>query len=219
MNLTSSQERKIVRSIGIVVAMSGAFVLLGWIFDIPFLKSIHPTFVTMKVLTAISFVFSGAALYVIGHRLERPDLALVTIPFLSMMVTIVMGLLFVTTTTGVRSGLEDLFVREQPGAVRSVLPGQPSLVTMFAFLTIVAGSLVSLMRLPHVERGFFATGVLLIAIGGVALVGYALRWPLLYYQFPGISTAMAIHTAILFALVGVGFVLLAKATPATQPSR
>ena len=45
----------------IVMAICGA-VLVGWIFDIGFLKSVLPGFVTMKANTAIAFVVASASL-------------------------------------------------------------------------------------------------------------------------------------------------------------
>jgi len=41
-------------------------------------------------------------------------------------------------------------------------------------------------------------------------LGYIINAPILYYTISGWSTAMALHTAILFVLLGIGLVLVGK---------
>src|SRR6516165_8051426 len=48
----------------------GLVVLCGWIFDIPALTNIRPTFQSMTVNTALSFLCLGAALW-LAHNDER----------------------------------------------------------------------------------------------------------------------------------------------------
>ncbi|MBK7003465.1 MAG: hypothetical protein IPH35_27345 [Rhodoferax sp.] len=47
---------------GLTVSLLGCVVLLGWLFDVAVLKSIHPAWVTMKANTALGFVLCGVAL-------------------------------------------------------------------------------------------------------------------------------------------------------------
>ena len=41
----------------------GGSVLIGWLFDVGFLKSLHPAWVSMKANTAVCFLLSGLALW------------------------------------------------------------------------------------------------------------------------------------------------------------
>jgi nitric oxide reductase large subunit len=42
------------------------------------------------------------------------------------------------------------------------------------------------------------------AIGALAVVGYIINAPILYYFVKGVNSAMARHTAILLVLMGTG---------------
>ena len=52
--------------VGLVLAISG-LVLVGWVFDIPLLKSIHPGWNSMKIVTAISLALSAVGLACAGQ--------------------------------------------------------------------------------------------------------------------------------------------------------
>jgi hypothetical protein len=51
-------------------------------------------------------------------------------------------------------------------------------------------------------------GFIVGIIGAVALIGYSVNLPQLYYFVEGVNAAMACHTAILFVLLGIGFICL-----------
>jgi len=51
-------------------------------------------------------------------------------------------------------------------------------------------------------------GLIIAAIGTLALVGYIIDAPILYYYVEGINSAIACHTAGLFMLMGIGLICL-----------
>ena len=51
-------------------------------------------------------------------------------------------------------------------------------------------------------------GLIVGSIGAVAVVGYIINAPLLYYYIEGVNSAMACHTAVLFVLLGMGLLCL-----------
>src|SRR3990172_10710433 len=49
-------------------------------------------------------------------------------------------------------------------------------------------------------------GYLVLTIGIIAIIGYVVNQPTLYYYIDNVSSAMAIHTAILFVLLGIALI-------------
>ncbi len=51
-------------------------------------------------------------------------------------------------------------------------------------------------------------GLIVAAIGALAIVGYMIDAPILYYYIEGVNSAIACHTAVLFVLIGIGLICL-----------
>ena len=140
--MVPEKRRKIAKLLSLLVIAAGLLVIIGWIFDIPALKSISPAWVTMKFVTAFAFVLSGITLYFIVRALEgRFDAAQVVLSVTSFTIILIMGILFFSALLGIHTGLEDLFIREPPGTVKTVVPGRPSIPTMLNFLLIAAAGI------------------------------------------------------------------------------
>jgi hypothetical protein len=161
----------------------------------------------MKFSTAMCFALSGIELfYIAGYVKGERDLSIVVIPVAGIIVFLLMVSLLASTILGTNTGVEELFVKDSITAVGSVTPGRPAIPTMINFVLIgIAGN--------TVLAGFRFSGTMLRAIGLIAgaiglsaVTGYILMIPCLYYSFKGISSAMAVHTAILFVLWGAGAV-------------
>jgi len=194
--------------IGIIVAVCGLIVMAGWIFGIPVLTSILPFWVTMKFVTALSFLLCGVLLYFINEQLRgEADLSAIIIPVCAFLVLLLMSSLLLSVFVGVRTGIESLFVREDYGAVRTVYPGLPSLMTMVSFILVaIAGFLVS-SDLEGLRQKLSWIGGAVSVIGCISVLGYSWGVPVLYYSVAGLSSAMAFHTSLLFVLLGYGLVL------------
>src|SRR5687768_13458346 len=52
---------------GLVVALTGLLGLAGWALDIAVLKSVHPSWATMKANTAACFALLGISVWLFGH--------------------------------------------------------------------------------------------------------------------------------------------------------
>ncbi len=194
-----------VTALGAVVTITGALVMCGWFFDIQALKSILPNWVTMKFSTALCFLFSGLTLIFVERSLAAPQGPVrVLLPITVSGILLLMAGLLAGTLLGVHTGIEDLFVKEAEGAVKSTAPGRPSVGTMLDFILVaVAGILSMLDPSSHVRRQR-AIGWVVLTVGALAVFGYVIDSPALYYTWEGFSTAMAAHTAILFVLLGLG---------------
>lgn len=204
---------KTARILSIIVIIGGAIVMAGWILDIEVLKSILPVWVTMKFSTALSFFLSGITLYFITSFFEkRADLVQIALSLTTLMILLLMATLLVSTFLDVRTGVEDLFVRETEDAVKTTTPGRPSVGTMINFILVAIAGILTLFDMKKLGQKIYVIGSIILVIGSLAVLGYVLSMPFLYYTVEGFSTAMALHTAILFIITGAGFSLFRKRT-------
>lgn len=200
---------RVSKGLAIFVVIAGAIVMLGWIFDIGILKSILPGWISMKFSTALSFVLSGIILYLIAMSLESGSgVAQAFLPVAVLIILLMMVSQLAATFLGLRLGIEELFIKEAKGTVRSVVPGRPSVPTMVSFILIAAAGMLTMLNLANLKSKLRFLGWIIMIIGTVAVLGYLVNAPLLYYYIEGKNSAMAFHTAILFALIGISLIFL-----------
>lgn len=192
-----------------IVQIVAIVVMIGWFFDIQPLLSISPGLATMKFTTALSFSLSSFILLFSHQAMKKTsDLAIVVIPTASLAIWIIMATILVSSVFGFTSGLENLFVREKVGDIVTYVPGRPSLGTIVGFLLITFLGLCVFSEWKLKKNLFLTSSVLITCIGGLSILGYMFSVPIFYYTITGISNAMAVHTAILFVLIGISFGLL-----------
>ncbi|MFQ5735396.1 MAG: hypothetical protein ACE5GY_00865 [Thermodesulfobacteriota bacterium] len=199
-----------IKALSAFVSAAGVAVIIGWALDITVFKSVSSSFVSMKFTTALSFFLSGVILYTITISAEgRRDVAQVILPGAILMVLLIMTTLLTSSLLGIESGLEEMFIRGGPHPLRTVVPGRPSVVTMFDFILLSACGIASLFSRSKLRPMLFYVGCLIMLTGVVAVAGYILDSPILYYSTRS-STAMALHTAVLFCICGWVLVLLSR---------
>jgi len=198
----------ITRILSAVVIIIGLVVIIGWLLDIDALKSIIPTWVTMKFSTAVSFLMSGIVVMLMNEwRNNNSEFSRIFLFAPLIIISFFMATLLVTTIMGTTSGVSSLFVQEDPGALGSVKAGTPSVGTMINFLLIIGVGFASLLIGKNHKKDALIAGAIVLVLGIIALLGYGIDEPALYYQVEGVSGAMAIHTAIAFCLIGIGIML------------
>ena len=203
------KKNTIVKLLALVVIISGIAVIIGWIFNIGILKSILPSWTTMKFSAAISFVASGIMLYSIVIALEgNIDQAQLIIPTAVLIIVLTMGIFFFSSLLNIRTGIEDLFVKEGSGAVKSITPGRPAVSTAVNFILLSIAGMLTLVESKGLRSKLKIIGVTVALIGVVAVIGYITNSPFLYYFIEGVSSAMACNTAILFIILGIGLICL-----------
>jgi hypothetical protein len=207
--MLSEKRRAIAKFLSLVVIVAGLLVIVGWIFDIGFLKSIVPSLISMKFDSAIAFVLSGITLYFITRAREGEfDKAQVVLSITSLIIILLMGLLLFSSALRIHTGIEDLFVTERAGGVKTVVPGRPSVPAMFNFILIAAAGILTILNPHNLKIKLKIIGVVVWAIGATAIVGYIFNSPHLYYYIEGINSAIAFHTAVLCVLLGIGLLCL-----------
>lgn len=220
---TKDQQHVVTQRLPLVLSalvfVGSTLVIGGWVYNINILKSLLPGLVTMKFTTALSFLISAVIVFFISERQGgRKDLAAVTIPVATLILFLLMGTLLTSVLFGITSGLETLFIPEREGAIFTAVPGRPSIGTMVNFLLIGAAGLTSLFMFTQKPRVYTFIGRTIVVIASIALVGFLLNMPVLYYTIPKISTGMALHTALFFFALGVALQYVSRTMCVDQES-
>lgn len=204
----------IVRLIAAIVILVGLLVMYGWIAGIPLLTSLNPSWVSMKFVTAICFVLSGVLLWLISTLLKSTsNTALTTLPIVAFVMLLLMGGLVPTIITGAGFGIETFFVQDPSHANFTSVGGVPALATIVCFVALGSVALFITYRPAHTHQYCTRAGIIVAALGSIVCVGYATDMPILQSYVKGVSSAMALHTAILFVLIGIGLLLLSREFP------
>ncbi len=198
--------RKLSQIIACISICIGLIVCIGWLLDIPILKSIIPNAVTMKFSTSISFIFSGIAIYFLSKYTEgKTNIAKIVIPISSLVVFLFMTTLLTAYIFGKTSGIEQLFIKESSDAIKTSLPGMPSFATIVNFILIIVG--IFAFFESRLKKLFTPIGYAISTIGIISIIGYGVNQPILYYYIDNVSSAMAIHTSFLFTSLGIALIL------------
>ena len=193
----------------------GIIVLLGWIFEVPALKSVLPGLATMKFNTALGLAAVGGGILLVP-RLDPADAVRKSLPALAMgAIAALLGSLTLAEYVHVPIGLDELFISDLATTSPSY-PGRMSPATAVG-ITCAGAAVMCLAWAVRAtgaagRRRVVAMAHLLAAvpagIGCLSLAGYAYGAAGLYSFGPFVS--VAIHSA-------VGLVLLASAILLTLP--
>ncbi len=189
-------------AIGAAVALVAALALVGLRLDVPSLASVVPGGIGMKANTALALALAGFSLWM--QPSTRP-IAVWPRRLLAAVVAVIGLLTMCEYLVGWDIGIDQLLVREAPGARGTAIPGRMGPIA--AMNTVVAGIALLLIDLP-LQRGRW-TGQSLALLGiptaFLPIVGYAYGVEKLY----GIAgwTAIAVNTAFAIAALHVGILL------------
>ena len=192
----------IVNQVGWVLVGISALVLASWLFDIQVGKSILPSFHSMKFNTALCFCACGTLL--LRKKVAAALLSDIVAMASVLLVVVVPCLTILQYWAGWSLGIDNLVVTDTttpPGS----FPGRMSLGTALCFSIIGTAWLVAAAPMRHaiLIMQFLALGV--VMLGGAALIGYV--FGVQQFQLFLFST-MALHTAALFVVCGVGMLLI-----------
>ncbi len=189
--------------LSICIFLSGSVVLIGWIFDIPVLKSISPDFVAMKANTAVCFVFIGLSLWLSQTKRQGNQTAREIARLCAFVVFLTGFLTFWEYMLGWNLGIDQLLFKESATAVLTSAPGRMAFNTSIIF--VIIGIALLLCGFEAVLFSYLVQ-LLVIPAGIIALlsfVGYLYGASPLYIGLK-FSTAMAVHTCVLFMMSCIG---------------
>ena len=180
------------KSIPWIIALTGALVLFGWGFRIEVLKSVITGSVTMKISTALCFMIVGLShAFLINKGGWREWVSMTGF----MAVAAIMGISLFCSVFGHANP----FDHAEDGFDMSSHPGRPSIGTMVAFMSVVISGVTWELKQYRVS---VSCGRMVMGLGFLSFLGYATNTPGLYFYLADKSSAMALHTALLFVLLG-----------------
>ncbi|MEB3831081.1 PAS domain S-box protein [Phormidium sp. CCY1219] len=177
-------------------------VLLGWIFEIEWLKSLLPGVVTMKGNTALGLLLGGISLWLSGRDAPqgRRGKSFQRFNYSAIAAIVLLGVLTsIEYGFGVNLGIDELLFEDSPHAVDALAEGRMAPNTAINFIGIGLALFLARRRRDRWAQGL-ATGTFFIAF--TALLGHVYHITLFYSV--GSYTGMAIHTAIAFMLLSLG---------------
>lgn len=201
-----TQLQVVSQKLSLVVLLIASMVICGWVFHIPFLKGILPNLPTMKVNTAVCFLWGGGSLWLWHRKYHRQkELAKNKIQLVNFILALLLILIPLLTLIQygfhVNLGIDQLLM-EQPEPLGSVAaPGRMAPNTALAFL--LEGLAFLLLNLPHPR--YLAAQIMAIGawlLGFLGVLGYLYHTT--YFYTAGSFTGMAIHTAISFLILSLG---------------
>lgn len=160
--------------------------------------------------TAIGFVLSGTALWLLHEEEEASQRRRRTGEVLALVVMLLGGLTLSEYIFGVDLGIDHLFFSETVKHLAPALPGRPSPMSALSFCLMGLALLVLHVR---TRRGWLPTRLLILAVtllSAQTLIGYLYLEESLFEPERLISTVppytppMAVHTALLFLLLSLG---------------
>lgn len=218
-NLQIRDNRRLSTKTGALVcggfsALLGLVVLVGWHSHTEVLIQLHPMLVPMQYNTAIGFLLSGLMLLAHGRDLRAPALTFAVI------VAIIGMLTLLEYVFDANLGTDQLLMQHYI-TVQTSHPGRmaPNTALCFSFTGIaIALSTGMIRKLSSPINAVF--GSLILGLGVVALLGYALELEAAYGW--GRLTRMALHAAFGFIIIGSGLLAIgwksARADDKSLPS-
>lgn len=185
-----------------VVILISSLVIAGWVMDYDVLKTAIQGKVTMKFPTAAALFLGGLTAISIFKRYYL----LFFVPYLFVLLS---PLLFPEISQWIANVFGDI-------NAYTFAPQVPSIATIFLFWVFAIGVIILKSR-RHFGK-YKNTAIKTVRYFGkiiewaamIAGLGYCINAPILYYYIDNVSSAMAIHTALLFTHMGLWMEILAS---------
>lgn len=195
--IEQDKNLKIVIFAGIATIAISLIVLFGWVFDIALLKTMIPDYVSMKLNTALCFLFT-ATILILFLKNKRYKLTI----FLSLTLTIFSFASLSQDIFGFNLGMDQLLIIDFDAIDKGeTSPGRPSPTTSLCFFLFGLVFIAFHMANFRAQKmGQYALHLITL-IAFIAFLGYLFNVPSLYKL--SFFTSMAIHTSATFLVLSV----------------
>ncbi len=194
-------------AISVIIFLSGTAVFFGWIFDIGVLKSVFPNWVTMKASTAVCFILVGLSLSLEHNKRSKNNIGHSISKIFAFLIFSIGFLVFLEYIYGLDFKIDQLLFKESQISINASSSGRMAFNSSILFCILGLIILSNNLRnsIFTYIRQVCALGVILISILSTLRYFYGIEF---FYVKPNLSFVMAIHTAILFILSGLGILFL-----------
>jgi PAS domain S-box-containing protein len=199
------QKNKAIIIISVISIAAGITVMFGWIFNIPALQQIVPSFDTMVFNTALCFIFFGSALLFTQYQTGKYQLHVFFV--LSLLCTLTGLITLLQFLFHFNTGLDELFIIDKQIVSGSHLfPGRMAFNSAICVFLLGLGFLLltTKNRLFNLVAQYFLHAVTILST--IALIGYLYGVSLFDSLF--YVSSMATHTAILFFILSLAASLI-----------
>jgi PAS domain S-box-containing protein len=180
----------------ILIVLIGILVLIGWAANISLLKNFSSSWISMKVNTALCFLFAGFTLILVnGNKIEgrRKIWSLI----FSLIIFCIATATLLEYIFHFNAGIDELFFKDTLTLEGTNSPGRPSIPTAICFFLIgIALFLISVKKITII--GFQGINLAVGLVALLSLLGYAFGAE--EFTSGTTNTAVAIHTSMGFLL-------------------
>lgn len=177
---------------GLIVCAISALVVYSWLFDHPMFRAPLAGAISIKLNTAIAFLWTGLAILALDRRRRIVRLLAILIGSLAA----INALEYMTD----RPLIDELIVMDMDGS--TIKPGRMAPLTTVGFM-LVSLSLWNLGDCSWRSLRFsMRLSAFVSCIGVMGLLGYATHGDVLYAPLPGFD-GMALTTSVMFVMAGI----------------
>lgn len=194
--------RRFGRCLALVCTVVGALVLLGWYFDIPWLKQLDSEWVSMKANTALGFVIAGLALYQRHQRVQPTQFFYWAAGLLTLLGLLTLAEYLLNSDFGIDQWL----FQDNIAATATSHAGRMAPATALSFIFLGLAMMLWDSTATVAER--LASGLVysILLIAFLVVLGYGYSVQSLYRV--QVFTAMALHTAFVFIALSISLLSL-----------
>ncbi|MBF0571482.1 MAG: GAF domain-containing protein [Candidatus Omnitrophica bacterium] len=191
----------------VFIFLGGSIVLLGWVFDIPDLKSIYTGLAAMRPNTALCFVITGLALWCLGKkRMDKIRFRLTAALCVTVLLLIGLGTLC-EYILKCDMGIDRILFKQAPVASLTASIARMSFNTAINFLLSGMALLIAVIKKTKLNIVMQCLVLIVGFSSFLSLIGYWYGAPS-FYIGEKFSRVMALHTMVLFILTALGTLFL-----------
>jgi len=196
------------RLFALIATSIGVLVLIGWEFNIGWMKSIRPDLGAMAPSSAVAFVIAGTTLMLMHPARTGTWLGHIA-NYLPVIALLISGLSLAEYLFVVDFGIDQIFFTDPDQSVQTEFPGRMSMAAALGFSLLGVAMLLIRSRSRFAQQVARIMALVTLTMSVVGLLGFIYGRPSLY-AVP-LFTGVAIHTVVALMLLAAALLLIQPA--------